>query len=232
MKIRPLTRAEVRSIDVAAAKELGLSTLVLMENAGRGAAEVLRERLTLPSRVVILCGPGNNGGDGGVVARHLDAWGHDVHVVWFAEPEKLAPDAAVQFGILEKSGIFQEPRPDPVSAAELAGLLADADCVVDGLLGTGLTRPVEGNLRAAIEAMNESGVPLLALDLPSGMDADTGEVLGVAVRATVTVTFVAPKVGFSGPFSSSLGEVRVAEIGVPGKLLRPFALLEPEDRPV
>jgi len=232
MTLRPLTRDEVRSIDATAAKELGLPTLILMENAGSGAAEVLRERLKASSNVVILCGPGNNGGDGGVVARHLDAWGHAVKIIWFAEPEKLAPDAATQFGILEKSGISQQSLPDATSTEELDALFQGADWLVDGLLGTGLTRPVDGWLHAVIKSVNRSGTPVLALDVPSGMDADTGNVLGIAVKATLTATFVAPKVGFTGPFSTNAGEVRVVEIGVPGRLLRPFALQGPDDRPV
>jgi NAD(P)H-hydrate epimerase len=232
MTLRPLTRSEVRSIDATAAKELGLPTLVLMENAGRGAAEVLRERSKPPAKIVILCGSGNNGGDGGVMARHLDAWEFDVRVVWFAAPGKLAPDAAAQYGILEKSGIPQESHPGAVSDEQLDALFQDSDWLVDGLLGTGLTRPVAGPLRTVIEAANRSRKPVLALDLPSGMDADSGEALGVAVKAAITVTFVAPKVGFAGPFSTNLGEVRVVEIGVPGRLLRPFALQRPQEPPV
>src|SRR5579871_781604 len=100
MTLRPLSRAEVRSIDARAAEELGLPTLVLMENAGRGAAERLRARLREGDRVALACGPGNNGGDGGVVARHLDAWGHPVRVVWFADPAGLRGDAATQHSIL------------------------------------------------------------------------------------------------------------------------------------
>src|ERR1700726_360961 len=102
--LRPLARDEVRGIDARAADEFKIPTLVLMENAGRGAAEALRDHLADgPARVLILCGPGNNGGDGGVVARHLDAWGYAVRVVWFADPARLRGDAAVQWGILERS---------------------------------------------------------------------------------------------------------------------------------
>ena len=98
-----------------------------------------------------------------------------------------------------------------------------ADWVVDGLLGTGLTRPVEGTLRAAIEALNRSGKPVLALDLPSGLDADTGRPLGAAVRARATATFVAPKLGFAAPGAGDFtGEVAVVDIGVPRCLLEPF----------
>ena len=101
--------------------------------------------------------------------------------------------------------------------------LAEADWVVDALLGTGLSRPVEGHLAAAIEALNRSGKPILALDLPSGLDADTGRPLGVAVRAEATATFVAPKLGFDAPGAAAYtGEVAVIDIGVPRRLLEPF----------
>ena len=221
MTVRPLSRAEVRGIDVRAADELGLPTLVLMENAGRGAAAWLRDRVEAPSAVLVVCGPGNNGGDGGVVARHLDAWGYRVRVVWFARPEELRGDAAVQWHVLDRSGIDQESQEGEATAESLR--LAEADWVVDALLGTGLSRPVEGHLAAAIEALNRSRKPILALDLPSGLDADTGRPLGVAVRAEATATFVAPKLGFDAPGAAAYtGEVVVIDIGVPGRILEPF----------
>lgn len=228
MELRPLSRAEVRSIDVRAAEEFGLPTLVLMENAGRGAADWLRARLGGASaRVVVACGPGNNGGDGGVVARHLDARGFTVRVVWFAKEGSIRGDAAVQREILNRSGIDQETWPDEVDAARLDALFGSADWIVDGLLGTGLTRSVEGPLRAVIEAINRSGKPVLALDLPSGMDADSGQPRGIAVRASATLTFVAPKLGFDQPGADQFtGEVQVVEIGVPRRLLEPFRLIK------
>ena len=221
MTVRTLSRAEVRGIDVRAADELGLPTLVLMENAGRGAAAWLRERVEAPSAVLVACGPGNNGGDGGVVARHLDAWGYRVRVVWFARPEELRGDAAVQWHVLDRSGIDQECLEGEATVESLR--LAEVDWVVDALLGTGLSRPVEGPLASAIEALNRSGKPILALDLPSGLDADTGRPLGVAVRAVATATFVAPKLGFDAPEAAAYtGEVAVIEIGVPRCVLEPF----------
>ncbi|WP_165075494.1 NAD(P)H-hydrate epimerase [Paludisphaera rhizosphaerae] len=218
---RPLSREEVRSLDVLAADEFGLPTLVLMENAGRGAAELLAKLADgATPRVVIACGPGNNGGDGGVVARHLDAWGWPVAVAWLTDPAKLHGDAQVQREIVDRSDI---PQTTP-GADDLDALLAGADWIVDGLLGTGLTRPVEGPLRTAIEALNRSGRPILALDLPSGLDADSGRPLGVAVRAQATATFAARKLGFDAPGASEYtGGVTVVDIGLPGKLIRRFA---------
>lgn len=224
LNLRPMSRDEVRGLD-ARAEALGLPTVVLMENAGRGAAAWLRERAARPSvRIAIVCGPGNNGGDGAVAARHLDAWGFAVRVVWLAAPERLRGDAATQWRILEGAGIHQESWPDdPLDPARLDALFAAADWVVDALLGTGLTRPVAGPLGAAIEAINRAGRPVLALDLPSGLDADTGQPLGVAVRATATATFVAPKQGFGVPGAAAYtGDVAVIDIGLPRTLLEPF----------
>jgi len=214
--ITPLTRAQVRAVDARAINEFGIPSLVLMENAGRGAAEWLLDRLELGMRVLVLCGPGNNGGDGGVVARQLDLHGVPTRVVWYGEPAQFSSDARTQFEILNHARFDQVVEAGPVSGDRLAAWLADADWVVDALQGTGLSRVVQGPLRQVIEALNASGKAVLALDLPSGLDADTGQPLGVAVHAAATVTFVAPKVGFAVPGASSYtGPVHVAHIGVP-----------------
>ena len=157
-RLRPLSRREIRQLDVQAACDLELPTLILMENAGRGAAAWLTELAGgVPERprILILCGPGNNGGDGGVVARHLDAWGYPVQIVWFAHRAQLRGDAERQWFILERSGVDQTawfdshpPEPQP---AELDSLLSGADWLVDGILGTGLTRPIEGALRQSLK---------------------------------------------------------------------------------
>jgi NAD(P)H-hydrate epimerase len=227
-RTRTLSRDEVRSIDRTAAEAYGIPTLVLMENAGRGAAEFWRELAGLAAttralRVTIFCGPGNNGGDGGVVARHLDAWGHHVAVVWLGDPARRTDDARVQAEIVCRSGIELVEWTERVDADDLDARLAGSDWVIDALLGTGLTRPVEGPMRSVIEAINRSSRPVLALDLPSGLNADTGEALGVAVQARATATFVGPKRGFAQPGAERFcGEVRVVEIGVPRVVLRPF----------
>jgi NAD(P)H-hydrate epimerase len=259
LQLRPLSRDEVRALDRQAADEFALPTLLLMENAGRGAAGWLAELTgAIPSqaggrvftpwpspsqsandenkklpRIVIVCGPGNNGGDGGVVARHLNAWGFPVQVVWFVRADQLRGDAATQWSILSRSGIDQsawfddhpadaEQGPDPTRLSELFDA---ADWLVDALLGTGLSRPVEGPLRTVIERMNQSGRPIFALDLPSGLDADTGQPLGVAIRATATATFVAIKRGFDAPGADQyVGQVAVIDIGIPRRLLEPFLL--------
>jgi NAD(P)H-hydrate epimerase len=224
MKIRPLSRDEVRSIDARASDEFAIPTIVLMENAGRGAASWLLDKIGHgKGRVVIACGPGNNGGDGGVVARHLDFWGFDVQILWFADPSKLKGDAAIQREILERSGIASEIVDPGARPEQLDALWNGADWIIDGLLGTGLARPVDGLLGRAIASMNRSNRPILALDLPSGLDADTGLPLGEAIQATATTTFVAPKLGFAQEAARAYtGEVVVIEIGVPRALLGPF----------
>jgi NAD(P)H-hydrate epimerase len=220
MKVRPLSREEVRGIDARALEEYRMPTIVLMENAGRGAASWLLDKIGR-GRVVIACGSGNNGGDGGVVARHLDAWGFDVRIAWFADPARLKGDAAIQRDILERSEIPALVIPEDTSSDQIDPLWDGADWLVDALLGTGLTRPVEGLLALAIGSMNRSNRPILALDLPSGLDADTGEPLGDAIHAAATATFVAPKLGFGGEQARAYtGEVFVVDIGVPRALLK------------
>jgi NAD(P)H-hydrate epimerase len=254
-RLRAMSRDELRRLDVQAAEALALPTSLLMENSGRGAAVWLAELVgaispdaggrpfssstvahghqrplgpSLP-KVLVLCGPGNNGGDGGVVARHLNAWGFVVIVVWFAHINQLRGDAALQWEILQKSRIDQTawldgcPSDSELQLPTLAKLMREAEWLVDGLLGTGLSRPVDGVLRSVIELMNGSGKPIFALDVPSGLDADTGQPLGIAVRATATATFVAAKLGFSVSGTREYtGQVTVIDIGVPGCLLEPF----------
>jgi NAD(P)H-hydrate epimerase len=222
MKVRPLSREEVRGIDARALDEFKMPTIVLMENAGRGASGWLLDKIG-GGRVVIACGPGNNGGDGGVVARHLDAWGFDVRIAWFADPARLKGDAAIQRDILERAEIPAQVILEDTPDDQIDAFWDGADWLVDALLGTGLTRPVEGLLARAIGSMNRSGRPILALDLPSGLDADAGEPLGDAIRAASTATFVAPKFGFSREQARAFtGEVFVVDIGVPRLLLEPY----------
>ena len=255
MRLRAMSQDEVRQLDALAANQLLLPTSLLMENAGRGAAIWLAELVgaisphaggrpfSLPSSahrsevshgpclpsVLVLCGPGNNGGDGGVLARHLDAWGFNVRVIWFAHSNQLRGDTALQWAILSKSGIDQSawfddyPSDSDSGFPALSAIVSQNEWLVDALLGTGLSRPVDGSLRTVIDLMNRSGKPILALDLPSGLDADSGQALGIAVRATATATFVAPKSAFSIPgVVDYTGEIAVIDIGLPRCLLKPF----------
>ncbi len=200
-------------------EQYGISGLVLMENAGRGVAEVLCN--TGPAGpVVICCGKGNNAGDGFVIARHLDLRDVDVRVLLWAEPAELAGDAAANFRILEKIGAPIEHFGTSHDPDRLAGQLSDAAWIVDALLGTGASGNPRPPIDAVIEQINAAGPPILAVDLPSGLDCDTGEPATPAIRAAVTCTFLAAKVGFLAPGAERYtGKLHVLDIGVPGKLI-------------
>ena len=202
---------EVREMDRRTIEEFGLPGVALMENAGRAAADVAAA--LGPSKVAILAGSGNNGGDGCVVARHLANRGIGVEVFLFADRAKIGGDAAVNLAVIEKMGV---PVTDATASDDLVARLRDFDLLVDGLLGTGVKGEVREPYLGAIKSANASGVPILALDVPSGLDGDTGEVLGEAIKAEITVTFGAPKLGLErgeGPARS--GRVAVADIGMP-----------------
>jgi NAD(P)H-hydrate epimerase len=223
---RTLTRAEVREVDRLAIEEYGLPGILLMENAGAGAARLL-ESLQIEGPVAIACGPGNNGGDGFVIARHLDAAGHAVRLVLACEPDRYRGDAAVNLRVAERSGLTIEILADAgLTAWERA--LSAAAWVVDALLGTGAVGPPRGSVAAAIAAVTAArgaGARVLAVDLPSGLDCDTGTAPGACVRADVTATFVAAKAGFDRPGAAALtGAVHVLGIGVPRDLLARFGL--------
>ena len=211
-----LTREQSRALDRKVIEEVGVPGVVLMENAGRGCAELLL-RLGARGPVVVCCGKGNNGGDGFVVARWLDNAGVAVRVLLFAEPEGLTGDAAVMHRILARSGPPVEARPgSDVDAAALRGELAPADWVVDALFGSGLQGPVRPPFDKVIEAINASGARVLAVDIPSGLDADTGAPMGPTVRAHHTATIAAAKTGFARPEAAAwLGQVHVIDMGAP-----------------
>jgi NAD(P)H-hydrate epimerase len=215
-----LSREEVRTIDRRAIEEFGVPGIVLMENAGRGAAEVLRS-LGVTGSVVICCGKGNNGGDGFVIARHLDNAGVPVRVLLFCRPEELAGDAAIAYQIITRSGLdIVTVAMQPLDEAALRDALVAAEWVVDALFGTGLSGPVRAPFDQVIAAINASPARILAVDIPSGLDCDTGAPLGIAVRAHHTVTFVARKKGFANSASGEwLGQVHVVGIGAPRILL-------------
>lgn len=222
-----LTTAQVREIDRRAMEEYGLPGIALMENAGRGCAELLSSR-GVQGPVVVCCGPGNNGGDGFVIARHLELAGCDVRVLLFADPGRLRGDAAVNAQVVQRSGLPLETFATAPAPEVLEARLQPAEWIVDALLGTGSRGEVREPLRSAVAAINRSGRRVLAVDLPSGLDADTGRPADPCVRAELTATFVAWKRGFSAPAAQPcLGEVVVVGIGVPRRLLAEFGLVGP-----
>lgn len=215
-----LTRAQVRELDRQAIEVYGLPGIVLMENAGRGAATLLL-RLGIQGRVVICCGKGNNGGDGLVMARHLDARGIPVQILLLPATQELSGDAATHLRVAERSKltILQLP-PGEQPEAWLANVFRGADWIVDALFGTGLSGPLRSPYDSTVRAINGAGAGVFAVDIPSGLDCDTGQPLGTTVKASHTATFVAPKIGFTNPSAARwLGVLHVLDIGLPRRLL-------------
>lgn len=219
MSTLTLTRSQVREVDRRAIDDYGLPGVVLMENAGRGTVELLC-RLGCSGPVVVCAGKGNNGGDGFVIARHLAIRGIEQRVILCCEPDQLQGDAAINYHVLQRSGLAGNILGTDITLNELAAMLNSADWIVDALLGTGAQGFVREPYRGVIDQINRSDRSVLAVDLPSGMDCDTGDPCGTCVRATVTATFVARKPGFDAPGASLwTGSVEVINIGVPPRLL-------------
>ena len=216
-----VTRDQVRRIDKLAVERYGISGIVLMENAGRNAASIIDDDYGPTGQAFICCGPGNNGGDGCVIARHLDNFGWTVRVMLAGDPARLTHDAKVNYGIVEAMGL------DPVVTSDLNGQLKTAgtvrgdEIVVDALLGTGFRGEVRSPTAELIHAINATeNRSVVAIDLPSGLDCDSGTPSNATVCADLTVTFVAAKVGFEAKSAESyLGRVVVADIGAPRELI-------------
>lgn len=235
VKIRPLTREEVRELDRIAIEQYGIAGIVLMENAGRNAADWITSHFS-PGDVCILCGKGNNAGDGYVIARHIDtadircggladssaignaSW--RVRIVSVVDCDELTGDAAINHEIAVRSGI-------PVATADDARLLQELvgapDILVDCLLGTGATGAPRGLYAEAVRLANRLAAKRIAMDVPTGLDCDTAIAADPTFTATATLTFVAPKIGFSQASAAQfLGHVVPISIGVPRKLLERF----------
>lgn len=210
-----LSREQVRAVDKRAIEDFGIPGIVLMENAARALAEealrMLRQRHRPQGPVLIICGSGNNGGDGWALARHLHNHGVEVVLAPLKDPRD-GTDAAANANICRKMGL-------PEISTEKLDERRDAALIVDALFGTGLDRAIEGKSAEVVEWINNAGRPVLAVDVPSGLDADTGEPLGPCVQATATVTFVGLKPGFTELHCQRIvGEVIVGDIGAPREL--------------
>lgn len=220
-----VTASAMREADRTTMKDLGFPGIALMENAGMRVTEAIMSIDPLPRRVVILVGPGNNGGDGLVVARHLDRLGFQLSVWSTAPKESYSGDPGINLNFLEKKGLYVKHIQDHVQLGMVEEDIHRADLVVDALLGTGIGRPVEGMIASLIGVLNSSWIPVLSVDIPSGIDADTGEVRGNAVRAWWTITFAYPKRGLMlYPGADHAGWVSVAEIDIPPEALPPEGL--------
>jgi NAD(P)H-hydrate epimerase len=215
VSLTTISREEARELDRRAIEELGVPSLLLMENAGRGMAELL-VRLGVHGPVIVCCGKGNNGGDGFVLARHLALRGVPVRVFLFGRPEELTPDATVNYGILERAGFSIAIHAGPaVDGAALRQAFSGAEWVVDALFGTGLKGALRAPFDQVIAAINDSPARVLAVDIPSGLDCDTGQPLGPTIRARHTATLLALKKGYTNPAAREwLGQVHVLDLGV------------------
>jgi NAD(P)H-hydrate epimerase len=215
-----LTRDQVRDIDRRSAEQYHIPTIVLMENAARAVADEACRMMggECIGEVLILCGGGNNGGDGLAAARHLHNRGADVTIALCTDPSGYKGDALINWNIAQAMKL---------EAAPFAERLLDDPrpmLVIDAVFGTGLTEPPRDPFPAVAAAVSKSGLPVLAVDLPSGLDCDTGVPPGACIAAARTVTFVAEKVGFAKPEARRfLGDVVVGDIGCPRELIEEVA---------
>jgi NAD(P)H-hydrate epimerase len=207
----------MKALDRAAIERCGIPSLILMENAGRGISDLAKRMIDGKRKnILVICGKGNNGGDGFVSARHLSNRGFKVKVFLLGNPADLTSDAKTNCRIVKKMGIPVIQK----SLSRLKILLKQANLIIDAIFGVGLTRPVEGIYREAISLINSCRKPVLAVDIPSGLDSDKGKVLGIAVRAKMTGTLGAAKRGLflnDGPACS--GKVKIIDISIPRKLI-------------
>lgn len=222
---RAATAAEMRELDRRSVDEFGIPALVLMENAGLRAADEAAKMLKTVSgaKVVVLCGRGNNGGDGFVVARHLYNKGACPQVFLASKIEDVlvrSDAAGMNLEMALNIGVAVKEVLDGEAAQQVPPALSTADLVVDALLGTGLSGKVREPVLALIRMVNECRRPVLAIDIPSGLCSDSGSVLGAAVKATKTVTFALPKQGFFiGEGPAHCGEIVTVDISIPRQLL-------------
>jgi ADP-dependent NAD(P)H-hydrate dehydratase / NAD(P)H-hydrate epimerase len=209
-----LTRAQMQAADRIAIEEVGIPSLVLMEVAGRAVADVAESRAD-KRRVVALAGTGNNGGDAVVAARHLKERGADVTLVVLGDEAGASRDMAAQLAMARALGIVAVVLEGQRAVVEIERF-ARRSLLIDGIFGTGLTRPIDGWRADAIQIADASAAEVVAIDVPSGIDADTGAVFGVAFHAAATVTFQCPKYGHVlFPGRAHTGELTIADIGIP-----------------
>ena len=222
--MKVVTAKEMRELDRRTAEGFGIPTLILMENAGLQAAlEILRFFPAL-SKVAVVCGKGNNGGDGFVVTRHLLNRGVEARAYLLARKGEVKGDAKVNLEILERMRPVQEATSSE-ELKQMASELRPVDIIVDAILGTGTTGPAKGLYAEAIQLLNSLGRPIASLDLPSGLDADEALVPGPSIQAKLTITFALPKrCLLLYPAAKFAGTMRVVDIGIPRRLLTDSAL--------
>ncbi len=223
--MRSLSREEIRGLDCCAIETVGVPGVVLMENAGRNAAGEIEKFLQAAAgrSIAIVAGAGNNGGDGFVIARHLAMRAANVVTFLVVAPEKVSGDAKINLDIL--NGLGHDVREAVGSQlAALAESLRAFDLIVDAVGGTGIRGALKGHLATAVEQINAAARPVVAVDIPTGLDCDTGQAPGPVIRAEMTVTMLARKKGFDADGAEDYtGEVRVVDIGIPPELVAKIA---------
>jgi NAD(P)H-hydrate epimerase len=214
-----LSRQQVREIDRRSVQEFKIPGVVLMENAARTASDLAMQLLPQKTgEVLILCGGGNNGGDGLAVARHLHNHRVNLKILLTTDPGKYQAEALVNWQIVQAMAL-------PATMLNLAELSAAHPALfIDAIFGTGLTQAPRAPFGEIARIVNSLGSPVLAIDIPSGLDCDTGRPLGACIKATRTITFVAEKIGFAQPAAAEyLGIVTVGDIGCPRELIDQIA---------
>ncbi len=225
--MRVVTAQQMRDMDRRAGEEFGIPGVVLMENAGRAVVDAVTREYgpVYGRRALVFCGPGNNGGDGFVIARYLSLAGADCTLIFAGEAGALKADARTHYDLARRLDLKFLPLGQ---AAERDALLSRADFIIDALLGTGVKSAPRAEIAAQIEAINSAGCPVFTVDIPSGVDADTGATPGAAVRGTHTVTFAYPKLGLLlFPGAEHVGKLHVADIGFDWSQLAPADPTEP-----
>jgi len=219
--MRLLTAAEMRAADASAIENFGIPSAVLMENAALGVVKAAEDMSgnVAGKKIAVFCGAGNNGGDGYAAARHLFNRHASVKVFMLCAPEDLQGDAALNFGILQKMGVETQlvKTESQINLMKLS--LINCDIIIDALLGTGLTGAVSGKYKAVIDVINSCRCPVIAVDIPSGLNADDGSIHGSCIRADVTVTFAYPKIGMVFAHAGEyVGKLIVADISMPQEI--------------
>jgi NAD(P)H-hydrate epimerase len=224
---------EMQEMDRMTIQNLGIPGAVLMENAARGATRIFMDHFEFLKdiHVIILCGSGNNGGDGYVMARYLKEAGVAVTVMVLSEFKKIFGDARINLDVIQRMGIEILEIPDIKKWVKARRMMRACSVIIDGILGTGLNSPVRGLYRKVIEEVNSLDKPVMSVDIPSGLNADTGQIMGVAIKADLTVTFGFPKIGqLVFPGAAVVGRLARIDIGIPESLAQqiPKSAMMPE----
>lgn len=220
--MKPVSSDEMRRLDRAAIEEFHIPAILLMENAGRSVADLIA-RDHKPCRAAIFIGKGNNGGDGLVTARHLSNRGFEVLILMLEDPAKLKPDPLANYQAVEKMHLPVRRIGEGFPGGKLVRIASGADLIVDAIFGIGLKSDLRGIFDTAVRAINEAARFVVSIDIPSGLDADSGEIHGVAVKANVTAALALSKTGLvTGKGPACAGKIEIVDIGIPRNLLRPY----------